>query len=321
MIHNPYLKNMRPVVFDIETTGLYFNSSRVICSGFCDVVTGEVTQIFAENAGDETRLLRETVEKLSEYDAVITYNGDSFDLPFVSTRARKLGAAMSLPPLWKIDLYKWIKRYWKVAKLMESHTQKAVEEAMGLKSDRTDEIKGGDCISQYARYLQTGDPEAKRLILLHNADDVRQLKRIGDGLSSLPYHEIVFSEGRMFRAASGPINIRRSAFKGDVLRIEGDVTTAQIPADIYTDTLRFSLSSGGKWFIELSLRRSDEPEKTEFVDLRKLPVEEKPFKDLSGFYEGFLILRKSGNVEYAAVNRLTEELLESLTALGPVPFA
>ena len=201
MFNNAYLKDLNTTVFDIETTGLFHSRDCIINAGFCSSM-GDVWQNFSEDPADEKRVVSEALERILQADAVITYNGDTFDLPFLLRRAQKYGLCERLPLLWSVDLYRWLKKYWPAAVSMKSMSQKSVEEAMGLADRRDDEIPGGDCIPLYNYYLQTKDTKAKDTILLHNADDVRQLARI-TGLGYGVVRRVVAKHGGKDAAANG----------------------------------------------------------------------------------------------------------------------
>ena len=159
---NPYCENLKTIIFDIETMGLYSAHDMIINAGFCDPNTNEVFQLFAESTEDEPRLINDICEILSHYECVITYNGDRFDIPFVNSRADKYGLK-HLPLFWSIDLYRYLKKYWPLAKKMPHLNQKSVEFALGLSEDRNDKIGGGECIPLYQDYLRTHNEESKNL--------------------------------------------------------------------------------------------------------------------------------------------------------------
>ena len=309
MKHNTYLKNLKTTVFDIETTGLYSYKDRLISASFCNPADGSLTQFFLDDPSDEEFMIKQTLEELGKYDAVITYNGDRFDLPFVLTRAKKHHVADALPFFWAIDLYKWVKKYWPPAPMMESLSQKSLEEALGLSQRRTDEIGGGQCIELYARWAQIGDESAKDKILLHNGDDVRQLGRIGHSLSSLPYHRISFENGFMI-PGKNRVLVTSSSLTGSSLRIEGRTEPGKMPADIYNDCYRYIyVSETGKFSLDMSL--ADGPD-VKFIDLAALPVETGDFEPLAGYHSGFLILADEKEIQYKEANRLTEAMLLKL---------
>ena len=307
MKHNPYLKKLKTTVFDIETTGLYSYKDKLISASFCDPENGQLTQFFLDDPSDEEHILRQVLDELAKYDAVITYNGDRFDLPFVLTRAQKRKVADSLPFFWAIDLYKWVKKYWPPASLMNSLSQKSMEEALGLSDRRTDLIGGGECIELYARWNQIGDESSKDKILLHNGDDVRQLARIGHCLSSLPYHRIAFENGFLISGET-PALTYGANLKNLSLRLEGRTVPGKMPADIYTDDYRFIYESERGCF-SLDFCLSEGPD-VKFIDLASLPLNMADFEPLAGMHNGFLILEEDGKVNYREANKLIEEMIK-----------
>ena len=95
-----YFKDLKYGVFDIETTGLSHKYSRLILSGFAlpqDDGTLLVKQIFSQG-GDEKDVIRETLNELSQLDFIITFNGKSFDVPYLTGRADALNFAASRIP-------------------------------------------------------------------------------------------------------------------------------------------------------------------------------------------------------------------------------
>ena len=88
-----YFHNMRIGVFDIETMGLSPEHSPLILSGMLTVEPDGrclVTQHFAESYDDEVLILETLRRDFDNVDFLLTYNGKSFDLPFIEKRADKL---------------------------------------------------------------------------------------------------------------------------------------------------------------------------------------------------------------------------------------
>ena len=254
----------------------------------------------------------ETLEKIAEADAVVTYNGDTFDLPFLQRRAQKYGLCEKLPLLWSVDLYRWLKKYWPLAPSMKSLSQKSVEEAMGLSDKRDDEIPGGDCIPLYNYYLQTKDEKAKQTILLHNADDVRQLARIAWKCSFLPYHAIAFREGFLFRAGARKILAKGSEFKKNSLVTQAKLESGLIPVSAYEDQyhLEYDMFTG-KALLEIF---PSEEQQFLYADLEKIPGASEACKKLPGFHSGYLVLAENGEPDYRSCNALAKAVLSAYFA-------
>ena len=311
MFNSYYLKDLHTTVFDIETTGLFHSRDCIINAGFCSSM-GEVWQNFTEDPADEKRVIEEALERICAADAVVTYNGDTFDLPFLQRRAVKYGLCDKLPLLWSVDLYRWLKKYWPVAPSMKSMSQKSVEDAMGLAAKRSDEIPGGDCIPLYNYYLQTKDENAKQTILLHNADDVRQLARIAWKCSFLPYHTIAFREGFLFKAGARKILANGSEFKKNALVTQAKLASGLIPVSAYEDQyhLEYDMFTG-KVLLEIFPSREQQ---FLYADLEKIPGASEACKKLPGFHSGYLVLAENGEPDYRSCNALTKAVLNAYFA-------
>ena len=311
MFNNVYLKDLNTTVFDIETTGLFHSRDCIINAGFCSNM-GDVWQNYTEDPADEKRVVAEALERVAEADAVVTYNGDTFDLPFLLRRAQKYGLCEKLPLLWSVDLYRWLKKYWPLAPSMKSLSQKSVEEAMGLSDKRDDEIPGGDCIPLYNYYLQTKDENAKQTILLHNADDVRQLARIAWKCSFLPYHTIAFREGFLFKAGGQKILAKGSEFKKNALVTQAKLASGLIPVSAYEDQyhLEYDMFTG-KALLEIFPSREQQ---FLYADLEKIPGASEACKKLPGFHSGYLVLAENGEPDYRSCNALAKAVLSAYFA-------
>ncbi len=159
---------------DIETTGLNRMADCVYLVGllFEDEEGPVELQYLAENAGDERALLQAVGEKLRQFRTLISYNGDAFDLPFLSLRAQKL-RLKSFPELsGSADL---LREYRPLAKLFgwPDRRQKTLERFLGI--DREDPFTGGQLIELFDEYSATGDARLEQVLLLHNYEDVADM--------------------------------------------------------------------------------------------------------------------------------------------------
>jgi len=309
MLTNPYLKKLNTVVFDIETEGFFAGRDRIISASLYKPADDSLQQFFAESPGQEADMLEALLCELCEYQAVISYNGDSFDLPFLKTRVSKFNIAAELPLFWSIDLYRWIKKYWPAASEMESLSQKSMEFALGLSDSRTDAISGRECKALYSKWLKTGDEEAKAAILLHNEDDVRQLAAIESSMSALPYHRIAFENGYYIDAPNASLSTGTS-ISTKTLKMKGISSPGRLSADIYSGPFHFVYDGeDGRFSLDISLA---EGPGVKFVDMAELPFVFGGFEELGGFHSGFLILEENGQPRYKEINRLCSSLIESL---------
>ncbi len=161
------------LLFDIETTGLSPARDTTYCigCGYCENETIIVELFFAEHPDEEPEILRAFLSLADSFPVMITFNGTTFDLPFLEKRAALLcGEETHLNASAHIDLYREAKALRRLLNL-PSYKQKAIECFLGCA--REDERSGKDLIDLWLRYNVTPDPEALRLLLLHNRDDVR----------------------------------------------------------------------------------------------------------------------------------------------------
>lgn len=107
-----YFKNLKDneIVLDIETTGLDSSVDKLVLLGIILVENNKsyLVQYFAENDLEEKRLL-DIYEKIIPNKTIITYNGDTFDIPFLNNRLIRNNMLPVFPR--SIDLLKIIKPY------------------------------------------------------------------------------------------------------------------------------------------------------------------------------------------------------------------
>ena len=175
------------LLFDIETTGLKKEYSRVYLIGcaYMDKDGWHIRQWLTERADDEVDVLRAFESFSSGFKVLVTFNGESFDIPFIRSRNRYYGLKSGIDLLESFDIYKAIRP---VKKLIgaKSLSQKAVEELLGIRRD--DKLNGGLLIPYYLEYEASCSPENERLLLLHNFEDVLGMAKI---LPALDYLDIL----------------------------------------------------------------------------------------------------------------------------------
>lgn len=181
-------------IFDIETTGLYPKHDKIILIGFVHIIPGyndgELVQFFAETPEEEKDILLNTTHEVSESDILITYNGRSFDVPFLDTRCKKY--SIHSKNIFNLDLYQLVRNYSTLKNVLGSLSQKSMEGFMQIEHLRADEISGGESVNLYNEYTANDSAsfrseELLKKILLHNRDDVVQLTRL---ISLLKYFDL-----------------------------------------------------------------------------------------------------------------------------------
>lgn len=163
--------------FDIETTA-DFNADWGTVLSWCikdkggDIHSSVVTKKELFEGVLDKRVVEEFVHKLEEYDVIIGYYSDKFDMPFMRTKALHYG--FNFPGYG--DLYHWDLYYTVRSKLKLS--RRSLENACAYLN-----IEGKTPIAKdvwmKARY---GDPEALEEVLVHNKYDVIITEKLHDAL-------------------------------------------------------------------------------------------------------------------------------------------
>ena len=236
---NEYVAGMSYSVLDIETSGLSSANSKCILVGLLTRTDSgvRVTQFLAENHYEENRVLEATMDFLDRegIDYLITYNGKSFDVPFINARLEStfMGGHISL---YDFDLYRFLKLGTDLKKRIGSLRQMSVEDYYGIFQDRMDTITGRESVSMFDEYSLTGNATLEKVILTHNREDVLQLHRLMylalDDIEDM--HTAMALHG--FPVMNGKYSVRPSLAKsGKVLKINGDQNDEPVSLAYFPD--------------------------------------------------------------------------------------
>lgn len=269
-------------VFDIETTGLYPKHDKIILIGFVHIYpsTGnaELVQFFAETPEDEIDILFEATRQIIDTDMLITYNGRSFDVPFLSARCEKY----EIPSrnIFNLDLYQLVRNYSTLKNVIGSLSQKSMEVFMQIDHLRADEISGGESVNLYNEYA-ANDPTSFRSeallnkILLHNKDDVLQLTRLISLLKYLDLHvaaqKIGFTTKHLLVT---DYSVSSTLFKINGLQKNTIIDYISFPSLDFSGKIEFN-GQDGTWEAEYPIYTRKEGK---FVDLRE-------FEDIINAYD------------------------------------
>lgn len=178
----PHLHNEDCLFFDIETTGLSAKNSFVFLIGcmFFENNNWYIEQSIINDDNEEEILLSNFINRMNKYRNIITYNGNSFDLPFITKRASKYNLILN-EDINKIDLYRIITRDKHILNL-KNYKLETVEQYMGIY--RTLHFSGEDITKLYDEYTFDANMESYDIILSHNYDDVISLI----SLAIIPLH-------------------------------------------------------------------------------------------------------------------------------------
>jgi uncharacterized protein YprB with RNaseH-like and TPR domain len=312
---NMYFGGLDLVVFDLETTGLFAGRDRIILSGMLMINGDRCTalQLFAEQNDDEREIVEKTIDILTGADAVVTYNGRSFDIPFLETRAQKYGLKFSRRDVYDLDLYFILSGYSDLKSQLNSLSQKSIERFCGLSDSRDDEINGYESVRLYERYLTVRSFELEKKILLHNHDDIVQLYRLLPVLRYADLHHAMFSQG----FPAGRFIVTRIDLRSDGLHIKGQSRAEErdyisFPTEAMPCSIMISSSSST---LEVTIPSDRIGGGIPIIDVRALLGDKDTATDIEKYpniESGYLILKSDSHINHLEINAFILELLSRI---------
>lgn len=174
------------IFFDIETTGFSPASSSIYMIGCARRIDTQIhiDQFFAETPSEEKTILAAFLELLESYGTIISFNGIGFDIPFLKAKCGQYKLSEHFGDFEYLDIFKSVSRLKFLLKL-PNYKQKTLEAF--LKLPRDDAASGGELINVYHEYVKNPTEEGRRLLHLHNYEDVLGMTEL---LPILSYIEI-----------------------------------------------------------------------------------------------------------------------------------
>lgn len=151
------------VFLDIETTGLSELSDDITVFGLYDGIN---TKIMINGINLDYGALR---KELQRYKLIVTFNGASFDLPFIEKRYPNL-----LPKIPNFDVKSVTDRLGLRGGL------KNIEKVLGIRRSSIVEKLYGDALTLWRIYRATGDDYYLNLLVEYNEYDVINLKIVAE---------------------------------------------------------------------------------------------------------------------------------------------
>lgn len=224
---------------DTETTGLAGGTGTyAFLVGVGLFQDGEFVlhQFFMRDYGEEPAQLLALGELLDSMEAVVSFNGKSFDLPLLETRfimARQPPRLVGAPHL---DLLPPARRLWKYR--LESCALSSLEQAvLGVQRTQAD-VPGWLIPGLYADYARTGDAREMPRIFYHNAQDILSLVTLAAHLCALlaapgPHlpGEDLYGLGRLFQDL-GRLDEAEAAFARAARGSRRDAVAEQATRDL-----------------------------------------------------------------------------------------
>jgi len=171
----------RLAFFDIETTGLAGGTGTYIvlaglgsyerCEPYAPLAF-RMRQYFLADITYEHAMLAMLAADLARFEGVVTYNGRTFDIPFVETRLTLARMRSPCAALAHFDLLHPVRRLYRHRM---PGCRLAEAERRLLRFGRTDDVPGAVIPALYFDYLRAGRAAPLRGVFRHNAEDVLSL--------------------------------------------------------------------------------------------------------------------------------------------------
>lgn len=266
-----YFNNEKVCFLDIETTGLSRSKNMVYLIGilYHDHSTWTLKQYFANALEKEKDLLLQFVSDISDFDKIITYNGDSFDLPFIDHRLKHHSIDYNIYEIKSFDIYRVIK-YNKIFLNLKNLKLKTIESSLGF--HREDIYSGLDCIGFYYDYISSNNELLKDNILKHNYDDLVHMLDIMIILDIIDNKKSLYIQ---INNKSTKFSIEDISISGDMIIIVGIVDNLldknikhfdKVYSIVTEDLYKFIIS------IEYKQGYVSKDKKAMYIDLLDIPI-------------------------------------------------
>jgi len=333
-----YTEGLTVGFLDLETTGLSHRRDHIILGGLLKVSPDTASdhqdmsliQFLCDHPGEEKEMLTAFWEELNQCQVIITYNGESFDLPFLKKKLfhYRIVSEEAFPLFLSVDLYRLFQNNCPMASLLSDLKQKTVEDALGLTDQRKDQIDGAESIRLYERYAEANrsavQPEGgchgelRDLILLHNRDDIVQLTRLMKILDKVDFHTYMNRKGFLVLKEEQYFRVDRISLTQKELCFEA--STRNLPGDLDIFRTNFRITHNGvlkRLTVRISLMHLQD---CIIADLEALPGDYSPLTRYPGYESGYLILLQDHHLDRAATNHLIKQFLREVFHESQLPI-
>lgn len=292
---------------DIETTGLNRSYSDIISITVLlyEKNCYKIHQIFCEYKIDEPEALRYLKDLICSKKYIITYNGNSFDIPFLINKFQRHKINIDFDSYVKIDLYSWL-RHLKSKIQIDNLKLKSVEEYFNIK--RTDTICGEDVITLYEAYRIEPRKEFSWLIMQHNYEDVFNLPILFNCIINL-YDDILYYDNLIIKVNNEDFKIKKNTL-GCKLNIITDYETDYVHQDFNFNLNIDSAAQTLKLEVPLGFFEDEKIKEFYFVDNNNYNV--KTYTAIDGIKRNLMPLKFNDKIFYSNIISVIKNILDSV---------
>jgi uncharacterized protein YprB with RNaseH-like and TPR domain len=290
---------------DIETTGLSKIYSDIISITLLVYKDDKfrIYQIFCQYKSDQPQTLKYLKDLMKSKKYIITYNGNSFDIPFLAEKSKQFGTGLDFESLTKIDLYLLMKKLKYKINIVDLKL-KTVEEYFCI--ERNDTIGGMDVVTLYEAYKLEPRKEFSDLILLHNYEDVNNLPLVMNNIFAL-YDDVIYLRNHIVT-----INYDGLSIKKNLIQCNFNVITA-IDKDFINHSINYDMIlsvDNQTLVINIPLHTYKDETIGEFYYLDNNEYELKTYTGLKGIKRNLIPIRINDKIYIDNIKSIVRKILE-----------
>jgi len=290
---------------DIETTGLSKIYSDIISITLLVYKDDKfrIYQIFCQYKSDQPQTLKYLKDLMKSKKYIITYNGNSFDIPFLAEKSKQFGTGLDFESLTKIDLYLLMKKLKYKINIVDLKL-KTVEGYFCI--ERNDTIGGMDVVTLYEAYKLEPRKEFSDLILLHNYEDVNNLPLVMNNIFAL-YDDVIY-----LRNLIVTINYDGLSIKKNLIQCNFNVITA-IDKDFINHSINYDMIlsvDNQTLVINIPLHTYKDETIGEFYYLDNNEYELKTYTGLKGIKRNLIPIRINDKIYIDNIKSIVRKILE-----------
>ncbi len=243
----------RILLLDTETTGLAGGTGTLaflVGTAWWEEDGLRVRQYLLASPSAEDALLGSLAELAARFAVVVTYNGQTFDLPLLRTRGILCRRRDLLADLAGLDLLPAARRLW--GRRLPDCRQATVETAVGCVHRGAGDIPGHLIPAAWWAFVRRGETDALREVCDHNVWDLQGMAAILDAATArarllgappdtspdhLPWQD-AWSLARLCERRSDAREEGRAAAAAWIVAALPGAASAEVPPRFYADAVR-----------------------------------------------------------------------------------
>ena len=295
------------VFIDIETTGLSRQFADIISITLLiyEENSYKIYQLFCQYKVDEPEALKYLKDLIKNKKFIITYNGNSFDIPFLAFKAQKHDIAIDFDSLIKIDLYNYMRQVRSKIEIPDLKL-KTAEEYFSI--NRNDTLSGEDVTVLYEAFKVEPRKEFSFLIMQHNYEDVFNLPILMNKILSL-YDDVLYFNNLIVKINSQDFSIKKNSLITKFNVISG------LKTDYIHPAINFNLNLNTKsqtMDISIPIGFFKDKSISEFYYVDNNEFKLKSYTAIEGIKRNLMPIKFNDKIYYENIMDLVKNILNSI---------